>query len=84
MISCHNVDPLMENYQLRCPVEILTLTTKPTTIKCSEIAVGNSALLGFITMLYNYDYISLFVPFFNIPKSLGSLFQRIAPVYDRL
>ena len=34
-------------------------------------------------MLHSYDYISLLVPFFNVPVSLGNLFQRIASVYDR-
>ena len=33
--------------------------------------------------LYSYDDISLFVSFVYIPVSLGSLFQRIAFVYDR-
>jgi hypothetical protein len=34
-------------------------------------------------MLHSYDDMSLFEPFFNIPVSLGSLFQRIASIYDR-
>ena len=34
-------------------------------------------------MLHSYDYISLFVPFFDIPVSLDSLFQRIASIHDR-
>lgn len=34
-------------------------------------------------MFHSYDYISLFVPFFDIPVSLGSLFQRIASINDR-
>ena len=42
-----------------------------------------SALLGFVSMVHRDDYISLFVPFFNITVSLGSLFQRIASIYDR-
>ncbi len=35
-------------------------------------------------MLHSYDYIPLFMPFFNITESLGSQFQRIAPIYDWL
>ena len=31
----------------------------------------------------SYDYISLFASCFDIPVSLGSLFQRIASIYDR-
>ena len=34
--------------------------------------------------LHSYDYISLFVSFFDIAVRLGSLFQRIASIYDRL
>jgi hypothetical protein len=32
-------------------------------------------------MFHGDDYISRFVPFFDIPVSLGSLFQRIASIY---
>ena len=32
---------------------------------------------------HSYDDISLFVSFIDIPVSLGSLFQRIAPINDR-
>lgn len=36
-----------------------------------------------VVIMFNSDYdISLFVPLFNILKSLGGLLQRIAPVYD--
>ncbi len=34
-------------------------------------------------MFHSYDYMSLFVSFFNIPVSLDNLFQRIASIYDR-
>ena len=34
-------------------------------------------------MFQSYDYMSLFVSFFDIPVSLGNLFQRIASIYDR-
>ena len=34
-------------------------------------------------MPQSYDYISLFVSFFDIPVSLGSLFQWIAFINDR-
>ena len=34
-------------------------------------------------MFHSYDYISLFVPFFDISLSLGSLFQWIGSIYDR-
>ena len=40
-------------------------------------------LLAFVIMFHSYDYISLFVPFFDIPVSLGNLFQRIASINDR-
>ena len=40
-------------------------------------------VLGFVVMFHSYDYISLFVPFINIPVSLGSLFYRIVSIYDR-
>ncbi len=53
------------------------------TLKRSRIAVGCSALSGFIITFQSYYYISLFLSCFNIPVSLGNLFQRIAPVYDR-
>ena len=50
----------------------------------SGIAVGGSAQSGFVIMLHSYDHIPLFVPCFDVPVSLGSLFQRIASVYNRL
>ena len=34
-------------------------------------------------MLHSDDDISLFVPCFDIPVSLGNLFQRIASIDDR-
>ncbi len=40
----------------------------------SGIAVGCSALLGFVIVFQSYDYISLFVSCFDVPVSLGSLF----------
>jgi hypothetical protein len=39
-----------------------------------------SALLGISTMLHSDDYITPFVPFFDIPASIGNLFQRIASI----
>ena len=36
-----------------------------------------------VMMLHSDDDIPLLVPFFDIPVSLGSLFQRIASIYDR-
>jgi len=48
-----------------------------------QLSGHTSALLGFVIMSHSYDYISLFVPFFDIPVSLGSLFQRIASINDR-
>ena len=39
--------------------------------------------LSVAIMLHSYDYISLFVPFVDIPVSLDNLFQRIASIYDR-
>ena len=44
---------------------------------------GGSALSGFVVMFHSDDYIPLLVPCFDIPVSLGSLFQRIASIYDR-
>ena len=45
--------------------------------------VGFSALLGFVIMFQSNYHISLFVPFLDIPVSLGNLFQRIASIDDR-
>lgn len=44
---------------------------------------GASALLGFVIMFQSYYYITLFVSFFYIAMSLGNLFQRRVPIYDR-
>jgi len=52
-------------------------------MKRSGIAVNCSALSGFVIMFHSYDYIPLFVPFFDISVSLDNLFQRIASIYDR-
>ncbi len=44
-------------------------------MKRSGIAVGFSASLGIIIIMFqSYDYISRFLPFFNIAVSLGNLF----------
>jgi hypothetical protein len=40
-------------------------------------------LLGFVVMPHSDDHIPLFVSLFDIPVSLGHLFQRIAPINDR-
>ena len=47
------------------------------------VLLKNEQLLGFVVMFHSYDYISLFVPFFDIPVSLGSLFQWIVSINDR-
>jgi hypothetical protein len=39
--------------------------------------------LSLAIMFHSIDHISLFVPLFNIPVSLGYLFQWIASIYDR-
>ena len=36
---------------------------------------------GFVGMFHRYDYMSLFVSFFDILVSLDNLFQRIASIY---
>jgi len=41
------------------------------------------ALSDFVILFQSYDYISLFVSCFDIPVSLGNLFQRIASIDDR-
>ena len=47
------------------------------------MGLRGSALSGFVIMLHSYDYMSLFVSFFNIPVSLDNLFQWIGSIYDR-
>jgi hypothetical protein len=49
----------------------------------SRIAEKIRALLGFAILFLSYDYIALFVPFFDIAMSLGNLFHRIAFIYRR-
>ena len=44
--------------------------------------VCNSSV-GFVIMFHGYDYVSLFLPCFDIPVSLGNLFQRVASIDDR-
>jgi len=46
--------------------------------------MGSPNLLGLVDMFNGYGYISLFVSFFDIPMSLGYLFQRIVSINDRL
>jgi hypothetical protein len=46
------------------------------------ILFGLILLLGFAIVFHSYDYISLFVSFFYIPVSLGSLFQRMASIIE--
>jgi hypothetical protein len=40
-------------------------------------------LLGLAIIVQRYDYISLFVPFVNIPVSLDNFLQGIASIDDR-
>ena len=47
-------------------------------------ASGIAGFSGFVVMLHGYDHVSLFVPGFDVPVSLGSLFQRVASINDRL
>ena len=49
-------------------------------MKRSGIAVGCSSLLDFVVMFHGYDYISLFVSFFDIPVGFGNLFQRLSMI----
>ena len=49
--------------------------------KTVYIVIICNVLLGFVIMLHSYYYISLFMPFINIPVSLDNLFQRIASIY---
>ena len=55
----------------------------PTAIRRSGIAAGATySFLDFVIMSHSDNYITLLVSFFDIPVSLGNLFQRIAPVYN--
>jgi hypothetical protein len=53
----------------------------PSEATCEPTA-GRLLRLGFVVMSHCYDYISLFVPCFDIPVSLGNLFQRIPSICD--
>ena len=46
------------------------------------VGCSPSTLLDFVDMLQSYDYISLFVPLFDVSVSFGSLFQRILSIYN--
>ena len=48
------------------------------------LTLKDKYILGFVIMFHSYYYISLLVSFFNIPVSLGNLFQWIASIYGRL
>jgi hypothetical protein len=52
-------------------------------VNIAEPLSSKVALTGSVIMAHSYDDISLFVSQFNIPMSLGYLFQRIASVYNR-
>jgi len=59
---------------------------KASRLRLAPSEAGNCPTdhhLGFVTMFHSYYYISLFVSFFDIPVSLGNLFQRIASINDR-
>ena len=60
---------------------------RTTELACLDEAQRNSGrvqcFLGFVVLLHRYDYISLFLPCFDIPVSLSSLFQQIAFIDDR-
>jgi hypothetical protein len=54
-----------------------------TRVKACPSKVGRNALLGFAFLFQSDYYIPLLVPCVDIPVGLGSLFQRIASIYDR-
>jgi hypothetical protein len=74
---------LLRYFNIDSAVVALTLFCERTTDMIRLLLCGRSTLLGIVVMFHSYDYISLFVPFFDIPMSVGSLFQRIASIYDR-
>jgi hypothetical protein len=47
------------------------------------VAVGCSALSGFLVVTHRNDHIALFMTCADIPVSLGHLFQRIPSINDR-
>jgi len=52
-------------------------------MKRSGIAVGCSALLGFVIMLHSYGYFSSGVTFIQIPEGFRGLAQRVRSVDAR-
>jgi len=72
----------------RAPTDILLIYVFRPIFKTTQNGPRQRSelmpLLGFVIMFHGYDNISLFVPCFDIPVSLGSLCQRIASIYDRL
>jgi hypothetical protein len=49
-----------------------------------HVSLRCSALLDLVIMFQSYGHISFFASCLNVPVSLGSLFQGIASIYDRL
>ncbi len=47
--------------------------SSPAAMRRSGIAVGCSALSGFVVMFHSYDYFSSGVSFFKIPDSISNL-----------
>ncbi len=60
----------------------MLLVASACAATCARAGGGRKLLMAPKT-LQSYCYISLFAPFFDIPVSLGNLFQGIASIYDR-
>ena len=48
-----------------------------------KVVCSNPTPATNLSPYHSDDYVSLFVPFVDIPVSLGNLFQRIASIYNR-
>ena len=59
------------------------LDTASAMLQPTRDARSNEPNYEHLIMFHSDDDISLFVSFFDIPVSLGNLFQRIASIYDR-
>jgi hypothetical protein len=58
----------------------------PKNFREARLVYSNTMRLSKVSLLvvfHSDDYISLFVPFLDVPEGLGSLLQRIASIDDR-
>jgi hypothetical protein len=69
-------------YLLLCE-EARSFKSRPRTQSSAEAGSAPASRYVLSVVSHSDDYVSLLMPFLDVPEGLGSLFQRIASIDDR-